>query len=152
MIQKILIATDGSEVAKKAGAFAIDMASQLHCQVAAIFVADLYEFFRGEELAEAYVPMRDILIKELHREGTIAIDTLKDIAEKKGVNFEGEVIESDNPAKEILKTAKNKQVDLIVVGSHGKTGILDYAMGSVTTKLLHLNTTFPITIVQAERP
>jgi universal stress protein A len=42
-----------------------------------------------------------------------------------------------NPAEEIVRCARQRQVDLIVMGSHGRTGIPRALMGSVTTQVLH---------------
>ncbi len=150
MIKKILIATDGSETAEKAGAFAIDMASQMKCDVYCIYVADALEFLAGMDLADMYIPMKSTILERLREEGEEAIKRIKAMATKKGVNFEGIVVEGDNPVKEIFNAATIQNADIIVVGSHGKTGVMDYAMGSITTKLLGTKSPCPILVVQAD--
>ena len=150
MIKKILIATDGSETAEKAGAFAIDMASQMKCDVYCIYVADALEFLAGMDLADMYIPMKSTILERLREEGEEAIKRIKAMATEKGVNFEGIVVEGDNPVKEIFNAATVQNADLIVVGSHGKTGVMDYAMGSITTKLLGSKSPCPILVVQAD--
>lgn len=150
MIKKILIATDGSETAEKAGAFAIDMASQMNCDVYCVYVADALEFLAGMDLADMYIPMKETILERLRTEGNEAIQRIKDMADGKGVNFDGIVVEGENPVKEIFNAANTQNADIIVVGSHGKTGIMDYAMGSITTKLLGSKSPCPILVVQAD--
>ncbi len=150
MIKKILIATDGSETAEKAGAFAIDMASQMKCDVYCIYVADALEFLAGMELADMYIPMKSTILERLREEGEEAVKRIEDMAKAKGVNAEAIVVEGDNPVKEIFNAATTQDADLIVVGSHGKTGVMDYAMGSITTKLLGSKSPCPILVVQAD--
>ncbi len=146
MIKKILIATDGSESAEKAASFAVDMASQLNCELFVISVVE--SDILAMELQDVYMDLRDTLLADLRQESQEAIDRIARIAKQKGIEIKGKVAEG-KPAQEIIKTAQEENADLIMVGSHGKTGILSYVMGSVTAKLLNSKLTCPICVVQA---
>ncbi|NPA95616.1 MAG: universal stress protein [Thermodesulfobacteria bacterium] len=149
MIKKILVATDGSDTAVKAGTFAIELASQLNASIYALYVADAIEFLAGMKLAEMYLPTRDIIIQQLEEEGKAAISRLEDIAKAKGVSFSGEVVKGNDPVEEIVSAANKESADLIVVGSHGKkTSLLDIALGEIPPKLLSANVPCPVTVVK----
>ncbi len=149
MIKKILVATDGSDTAEKAGTFAIELASQLGASVYGIYVADAVEFLAGMELAEMYLPTRDMILEELEKEGHQAINKLEEMAKEKGVSFSGEVVKGKDPVEEIVAAANKEGVDLIVVGSHGKkTSLIDIALGEIPPKLLSANIPCPVTVVK----
>ena len=149
MIKKILVATDGSDTAEKAGTFAIELASQLKCSIYALYVADAIEFLAGMKLAEMYLPTRDMIIQQLEEEGKAAISRLEDISKAKGVSFSGEVVKGNDPVEEIIAAAKRESADLIVVGSHGKkTSLLDIALGEIPPKLLSADVPCPVTVVK----
>ena len=53
--------------------------------------------------------------------------------------LEGEVVVVQGvPFQKILETAKNQQVDLIIMGTHGRTGLQHVLLGSVAEKVVHL--------------
>jgi nucleotide-binding universal stress UspA family protein len=57
------------------------------------------------------------------------------------------VIRTGHPAEEILKEARRSKADLLVMGSHGKSGI-GSVMGSVTFAVLHGESRVPILVVK----
>ena len=57
------------------------------------------------------------------------------------------VIRTGHPVEEILKEARRSKVDLLVMGSHGKSGI-GSVMGSVTFAVLHGESRVPILVVR----
>jgi len=63
------------------------------------------------------------------------VKKIMELAEKEGIKTEGLTVKGE-PYEAIIKTAKQKQVDLIVVGSHGRTGIERLLMGSVTERVI----------------
>ncbi len=149
MIKKILVASDGSDVAKNAAEFAMDLASQTKSDIYGMYVADAIEYLAGMNLAEMYLPMHEKIIKKLEEEGRSIVKDLEEIAAKRGVNFTGKVIKGEKPVKEIIDAARKQGADLIVVGSHGKhASIIDVAMGEVPLKLLSADLPCPVTVVK----
>jgi nucleotide-binding universal stress UspA family protein len=65
---------------------------------------------------------------------------------KPPVPLELRLVENATAAKGIVQTAKDDECDLIVAGSHGRSGFDSLVLGSVATKLLHLS---PIPILIA---
>jgi nucleotide-binding universal stress UspA family protein len=61
--------------------------------------------------------------------------TVKEAAQKAGVDAQAFVM-SGKPADAIIEIAKDKSADLIIVGSHGRTGLDRLLMGSVTERVI----------------
>jgi nucleotide-binding universal stress UspA family protein len=77
---------------------------------------------------------KEIILPEDDEEMILAKDNVKkivELAEKEGVKTEG-LTAKGNPYEHIVETAKQKRADLIVIGSHGKTGLDRPLMESVT--------------------
>ena len=61
------------------------------------------------------------------------------------------VLTSDSPAEEIVKYAQAEEIDLIVVGTHGRPGVAHFLMGSVAEKVVRTAPCPVLTIRQPER-
>jgi nucleotide-binding universal stress UspA family protein len=129
MIQKILLAIDGSELSGKATAMATQIASKFGSEVVVLHVCER-SFGRGGEpiILESDEEARDMV--------DLAVRALKD----SGVSARGEVRSGlyGRAAHEILATADAEDPDLIVMGSRGLSDLKGLLVGSVTHKVLHL--------------
>jgi nucleotide-binding universal stress UspA family protein len=112
--EKILIATDGSMHSEFASQEAIDIAKRCRSILIALSAA------RKDE---------DIPAAKKN------VDMVKKLAEKEGIEVET-LIRKGVPHEVIVNTAANEDVGLIVIGSHGKTGISKLLMGSVTERVI----------------
>jgi nucleotide-binding universal stress UspA family protein len=81
----------------------------------------------------------------LFKQGDEATKRVEELARKENIPVQCKVIEG-NPAKDILKTAKEGQMDLIVLGSIGVTGLDKFLLGSVAEKVIH-NSRVPVMVV-----
>ena len=113
-LQKILVPTDGSIFSDLASREAISIAKRVRGSLIVLSVAKKDE---NLPVAEASVGM------------------VKEIAEKEGIKVEALTL-LGNPHEVIVYTAENKSVGLIVIGSHGRSGIERLLMGSVTERLI----------------
>ena len=118
MFRNILIATDGSESAGRAVTSALSLAKS---QGAKVFVV----------LVDA--PMHAEPIKQQAKE---ALDRVAAEAQAANVPCETIRAEDDYPYQAICATAKDRNCDLIVVGSHGRGRITTALLGSVTNAVL----------------
>jgi nucleotide-binding universal stress UspA family protein len=150
MLERILIATDGSEHSKKAADKAIELAKLSGGKVIALFVADPSTHFApAEEMMKASrsFEISDDLMKNLQdtmqKEAEQATNFAKDAAKLAGVPFEIRIVKG-HPADEVLKAAND--TDLVVMGSLGRTGISRYLLGSVTEKVIR-NSKTPVMVV-----
>ena len=112
--RNVLIATDGSRYSESAAHEAICIATHCKSPLIAISVAA-----SDTEIASAKKNVKNIL----------------DVAAKEDVKTEGLTC-TGKPYEAIVEAAKQKHADLIIVGSHGRTGIERLLMGSVTERVI----------------
>lgn len=131
--KSVLVATDGSKFSDAASAEAINIAKLCGAALTVISVVP------SEEAAIVHSEMHKGLIadKELH-EGEKNVKKIKELAEKEGIKTTGFVY-AGKPYEAILEAAKEKKADLIVIGSHGRTGLDRLLMGSVAERVIVLS-------------
>lgn len=127
MYERILIPTDGSKTAAAAADAAIALAAENDAILHAIYVHELaslpYEF---EEVPEEYR-------SRTHE----AVEEIRDKAEAAGVDVEAAVLENEGPVHTaIIDYATEHEMDCIVMGTHGRTGVGRFVLGSVTERTL----------------
>ena len=130
MYKKILVPTDGSEFAKKAQQHAMCLASVSGAEIYAVTVTE-NNFVNGLPLDEEVKQLNEML-KERSEENLKEFDKLNDKNLK--INH---VIKEGSPAKAILEVANDENIDLIVMGSSGKSGFDRFIMGSVADKVVN---------------
>ena len=130
MYKKILVPTDGSEFAKKAQQHAMFLASVSGAEIYAVTVTE-NNFVNGLPLDEEVKQLNEML-KERSEENLKEFDKLNDKNLK--INH---VIKEGSPAKAILEVANDENIDLIVMGSSGKSGFDRFIMGSVADKVVN---------------
>lgn len=136
-VGKILLAIDKSGYKDKAIAYAITLAKSLGAEVTVIHVidkasmgatADVLGFYRGGKL-KAY---QDALKKDADS----LLNKVVQLGDKEGVTMREEVLVDSSVKNAILHYAKNKKMDLIVIGTKGMTGLEKFLMGSVATDVI----------------
>jgi len=145
-IKSILLPTDFSDGSLYALSYAVDMAKANDSKLYLLHV--LYDIASASGL---YIPhtsvdvmyreMEESAKKELERFGWQQREGLK--------NVEYSVIRG-LPYEEILKFAKEKNIDLIVIGTHGKTGIDRVIFGSTAQRVVR-HSTCPVLTVKATK-
>jgi nucleotide-binding universal stress UspA family protein len=124
--KSILLATDGSKNSNEATERAIDFARSYGGRITAVTVVDVPD----ELYAEA-----PSLVDELVSRARACVDKVKAVAAAASVETEAYVREGAS-YRMILSLAAAAQADLIVMGSHGRTGIKRLLMGSVAEKVI----------------
>ena len=136
MFKRILVATDGSTLSKKAVTSAIALAAQHDADLVALTVVPHYpkSYFDG---AMSYSP-EDIgrIEKQWAEKARNMLDTVKARAEQSGVRIKTATANSDLVAESIVAAAKKHKSDLIVMASHGRKGIKRLLLGSETQHVL----------------
>ena len=132
-IKKILVPTDLSETAEYALAYAKELAAK--------FNAKLYVLYCVTDLQSAigYVPglSLDQITSSMTKEAEKQIEHLRN---KYKLNENVEIsIKSGDAAKKIAEFTDENDIDLIVMGAHGKSGVERFMFGSVTEKVLRLS-------------
>jgi len=136
MFQRILIATDGSELSQKAADSGIELAKLSGGHVVALQVVPRYPVSYFEGGATVAVDEIARIEKEWADIGQATVGKLKAQAEAKGVQATAITSHSDMIAEAIIAAAKKHDCDLIVMASHGRRGISRMLLGSETTHVL----------------
>ena len=130
MYKKILVPTDGSEFAKKAQKHALFLSKVSGAEIIAISVTE-NNFVNGLPLDDEVYQLNQIL-KERSEENLKEFYKLNE-DELKITH----IVREGSPAKVILEVAKEENIDLIVMGSSGKSGFDRFIMGSVADKVVN---------------
>ena len=131
MYRHILIPTDGSELADQGVAHGLALAKSLGAKVSVVFVVEPFSELTGrfQEAVATYAELR----KE---QATSTLAQAAKAAEEAGVPCETIQVENAQPHQAILAAAEDKGCDLIVMSSHGRSGLSMLLIGSVTNKVL----------------
>ena len=137
MYKHLLVATDGSKLSNKAIKTAARLASSLGARLTGVYVIPEYVApVYGE--AAIYVPQtspkryREITEKEARK----ALSVVEIEAQTEVVECATMHVTNSQAWNGILKAARAKKCDLIVMASHGRRGISALVLGSETNKVL----------------
>jgi nucleotide-binding universal stress UspA family protein len=136
MYDRILVATDGSALSKKAVTHAIGLAATCGAELIALKVVPRYPqaYFEGSIPLNA----KDVARIEAQwaDEAQAAVDAVKNLAEAKGIKAKGVVSRSDIVSDAIIAAAKKHKAELVIMASHGRKGIKRLLLGSETQQVL----------------
>jgi nucleotide-binding universal stress UspA family protein len=144
MFKHILVPVDGSSTAQLAIDKAIGLARAFGARVTAIFVIDPYPFTGiGTDFAYG----QSEYLSAATAEANASIKAAKTAFEAAGVSVETSVVEAHAAWRGVVDTAGSVQADLIVMGSHGRSGLEKLVLGSVTQAVLS-HTHLPVLVVR----
>jgi len=126
-MEKLMVATDGSEYSESAIKEAINLAKICSSKLFAVsIIITSLEF-------PTVVPQ--VMEKE-EKEAREHLESIKSRAAKEGVDCEIIIHRSEEPFQDIVNDAARNKVDMIIIGTHGRTGLKRLMMGSVTAKVI----------------
>jgi nucleotide-binding universal stress UspA family protein len=126
---RILIPTDGSEAATAAIAHGVAIADRFDSTVHALSVVDVGGVV-GAYDAGPGIPK---LIDSLEEECEQAVTVVKEECANRDIDIVTEVVQG-TPYRAIQEYAEDEEIDLITMGTHGRTGLERYLIGSVTER------------------
>ncbi|HKB52357.1 MAG TPA: universal stress protein [Ramlibacter sp.] len=136
MYRKLLVATDGSTLSKKAVSSAIDLAAAVGAELVALYVVPRYpvSYFEGG----VTIPTQEVarIEGQWAQKGQTIVDAVTNAAQAAGVKAKGVVSRSDLVAESILAAVKKNKCDLVVMASHGRKGLKRILLGSETQHVL----------------
>jgi len=138
---RILIPTDGSAGAEKAAGKGVSLAKLIGADVVALYVKD-FRLYAGLQLSEEMV----FVGEGPEGEGDRALEFVEAEAKKRGVAYKG-IKEEGHPPTKIVEVANREGCDLIVMGTHGRTGLAHFFLGSVAESVIH-HANCPVFIVR----
>jgi nucleotide-binding universal stress UspA family protein len=126
-MEKLLVATDGSIFSENAIREAINLAKTCSSKLIAVSVAKTNPEF------EDLVPL---VVEKAEKEVREHLESIKNRALKEGIDCEIVVHRAEEPFQDIVNDAAKNKVDMIIIGTHGRTGLKRLMMGSVTAKVI----------------
>jgi len=141
LYQNIVIATDGSENSRKAISYGIKIAKLSGATVYAIHVVDTLSV-----VSEIWTAGKELIQELMIKDGKKILSETKKIIEDSGVEVK-DVLLDGHPGEEIIKFAENNNIDLIVMGTLGATGLEKFLMGSVAEKVVR-HSKVPVMVVR----
>lgn len=149
MYANILCATDGSDLGTKALTHALALAAKLGATVTVVTVTDPSVVIAPG--AEAMIVDTSAVVADLDKvKATSARKILDDadaLATKHGQAITGIHVDNSTAAEGILRAAKERHADLIVMGSHGRRGLGRLLLGSQAAEVL-AHTDTPVLIIK----
>ena len=127
MFKNILIATDGSELAEQAVTYGLSLAKSVGAKVSVIIVD------------------KPLHAEQIKKEATSVLNRAVEAAKLAGVTCNTIQVEHDQAHQAIIAAAKDNGCDLIVMASHGRSGLNSLLLGSVTNKVL-THTKIPVLV------
>jgi nucleotide-binding universal stress UspA family protein len=131
MYRHILIPTDGSELAERAVTHGLLLAKFVGAKVTVIIVAEAFAKYT----------------EQIKKHNASVLDRVANAAKQAGVPCDTMQAQDVQPYEAIIATATDRGCDLIVMASHGRSGLSAIVLGSVTNKVL-THTKIPVLVVQ----
>ncbi|MCB9708398.1 MAG: universal stress protein [Myxococcales bacterium] len=143
-ITRILTPLDFSDASNHAFAYAVELASKLKAEIHAAHVYQLpvYTFTEGAVTAGPEV------VTKIVDASTDALNKIADQYKGSGVVIHTHVLEGA-PHDSILETAKKLGIDLIVMGTHGRSGLTRFLLGSVAERVVRASP-IPVLTIRSE--
>jgi nucleotide-binding universal stress UspA family protein len=132
-MRRILHATDFSKASRAAFSKAVDLAKSQRAELWVLHVLSISPPF----VTEGYVPPKvwDEIEAGARTEAKRQLDRLVVRARRKGVRATGLVV-LGSPYQDIVRVARRMRADLLVIGTHGRTGLTKVLLGSVAERVL----------------
>lgn len=146
MYKHILIATDGSEVARKGVDHGLSLAKSLGAKATIVMVTERWPVYAGPEWMPGPTEMAEYEARQKEAATTVLSD-VKAAADRLGIAAETVHVPEALPAEAIVATATERDCDLIVMASHGRRGLRRLLLGSQTSEVL-VSSPVPVLVVR----
>lgn len=143
MYKRVLVPLDGSELAEVVFSYTTELAARLELDLVLLHVVDPHE--------RDLVPLHRAYVE---RAAEVLRRQSEELQKKAGIQPKGEGVAArgelavGHPAEEILECALRHDIDLILMATHGRSGIKRWALGSVADKVLRVSK-IPVCLVRA---
>jgi nucleotide-binding universal stress UspA family protein len=146
MFNKILVPLDGSDLAECVFPYVEEIAKKRNSQVKAVFVIEHYEMpFHGGVVFD-----EDNII-EIEKSAMKGAENYMQSVHKRlftrGIDIEAIVLEG-KIADTLVDFAGNNGFDLIIMATHGRSGLARWVVGSVADKIMHYSS-IPVLIIRS---
>lgn len=147
-IKKILVAIDFSKLSYEALEYGIDLARDLGAKLSVLYVVEPLEFAGVDVLGGTPIATQSIVDEHLKQ----ARAELERVKARKLAGLEGSstAVRMGRPAEEIVAAGGKGKANLIVLGTHGRSGLSHLLMGSVSERVVR-HAQCPVVVVPTRR-
>jgi nucleotide-binding universal stress UspA family protein len=143
MYEEILVPTDGSPAAAAAIDHAVDLAETYDARLHALYVVDATAFASVDAGSE-------MVVDALEQEGEQAVEMVRQRGEAGDLEVETHVV-SGTAYRSILDYIETEDIDLVVMGTHGRRGVERFLLGSVTERVVRSADVPVLTVREGEK-
>jgi nucleotide-binding universal stress UspA family protein len=143
LYQRILVPTDGSELTGRAVAAGVALAKAIGAEVHTLCVKEPFPYGAVAEMQPT--PPQEFFDAQ-ERSAARHVRSVQECCEAAGVTCHGATVEGMQPWEAIIDYAEKNHCDLIVMGSHGRSGLASLFLGSETDDVLK-HTKLPVLVV-----
>lgn len=132
LIKKILVPIDFSDYSKKALQYTVKFAEEMNAEISLVYVIEPVVYPADLSMGQMVIPQSDI---NLSHKSAEELETFakSEIGEK--LNYKV-MVKTGKPFIEIIETAKEINADLIIISTHGHTGVEHLLFGSTAEKVV----------------
>jgi nucleotide-binding universal stress UspA family protein len=143
LFENILVPFDLSSPSNHAFKAALDIAQKYNSKITLLTCVE------GDSWHHKFYDARadSELLKKQTKAAKKFMEKLEESANKAGVKIKLQIIKSTSVVKDITTFAKSRQIDLIVMGSHGRTGLDKLILGSVANGVIQ-RSTVPVLLIK----
>lgn len=145
LYRNIMIATDGSENSQRAISYGIKLAKFSGATVYAVYVVNT-----PSTISDSWTAGKETMHEVMRDDGRNILSRVKKFAEDSKVPVK-EILLEGYPSSEIINFAEKNNIDLIIMGTLGKTGIEKFLLGSVAEKVVR-SSKVPVMVVHNGTP
>ena len=131
-IQKILVPIDFSDYSKKALQYSIDFAKQFNAEIILVYVIEPLMYPADLSMGQMVIPQSTVNLSEKSK---IELELLAKNEIGDQLNFDV-LVKTGKPFIEIIETASETDSDLIIISTHGHTGVEHLLFGSTSEKVV----------------
>lgn len=149
MIKRILVATDGSELAQRAVKYAVELAATVKAELAALSVIDLPPVYGRQLVPGDAFPthLMESLEDYMKQASSEIMGEIEASCAQRGVKFKS-IVKTGHPVEQIVATAREIKADMVVLGSHGRSALGSVLLGSITLGVINRDIRVPVLIIR----
>ena len=144
MFKRILVPTDGSDITQRAVATALGLAKSLGAEIFTLCVKEPFPYGAVGEMQPT--PPQEFFDAQ-ERNAARHVRAVIDACDAAGIVCHAHTIDGVQPWEAIVEHAAKERCDLLVMGSHGRSGLASLFLGSETQDVLK-HTTVPVLVVR----
>lgn len=148
-IESILVATDFSECSSAALRAAVELGTKLGAAIDVVHVWEMPAFVSPDLVVASAGTDTETLLAHTRARADLAIGNLLKESEAAGMKLRHGRSEQGDPAETVVRLGDEGGYGLVVVGTHGRTGLARLFLGSVAEKIVRASKT-PVLIIRAE--